>query len=277
MTLLTGSFYFLQTYHMPELPEVETIVRYLKPRLCGKRIVDISINEPRTIRGHKNAEEIKIGAVGKKIKNISRIGKNIIFELSNKKFLTFHLMMTGRLLLNPKKSLHDRMAIFLSGKTRLVFNDIRKFGRCRLLTRLNFAGVDALKISFSQFSRLLRGTRRKIKNFLLDQSVVSGVGNIYADEILWQAGVNPLRRANTLNGEEIAQIYSGMMLVLRRAIKKGGTTSRDYRKPDGTRGDYYSIRRVYQRAGEGCFKDGKAILKIKIGGRTTHFCPLHQK
>lgn len=262
---------------MPELPEVETIVRYLKPRLCGKRIVGISINEPRTIRGHKSEEEIKIGAVGKKIKNISRTGKNIIFELSNKKFLTFHLMMTGRLLLNPEKSLHDRMAIVLSGKTTLVFNDLRKFGRCRFLTRLSFAGVDALKATSSQFSCLLRGTRRKIKSVLLDQSVVSGIGNIYADEILWQAGVHPLRRANTLNSEELAQIYSGMMLILRRAIEKGGTTSRDYRKPDGTPGDYYSVRKVYQRTGERCFKDGKVILKIKIGGRTTHFCPLHQK
>jgi|SRR3989344_267055 len=263
---------------MPELPEVETIVRFLKPKLRSKRIISITSNSPRTYRDHKSISEIKNVAEGEIVKNIERSGKEIIFELSNKKCLGIHLMMTGKLLLNPKeKGAHDRMEIKFSGKTKLVFNDIRKFGRCRIIERMEQKISDALSLKWKDFFVRIRSRKKPIKSILLDQAIISGIGNIYSDEILWYAGVDPRRHGNSLSQVEIKRIFSSIAKVLNLAIKKGGTSSRNYRKPDDSEGSYYHIRKVYQRTGEKCKKDKGIIQRVVIGGRSAHFCPRHQE
>ncbi|MDP3764756.1 MAG: DNA-formamidopyrimidine glycosylase family protein, partial [bacterium] len=203
----------------------------------------------------------------------------IVLKLSSGEYFLFHLMMTGKLLLNPKnESKHDRLILYLSGNTKLVFNDIRKFGKCRITDSLkNLAGQDALQISFPDFKKLITVKNRNIKIFLLDQKHIAGIGNIYADEILWEASIHPLQKTNTLKHFEILKLFKSIKRILRLAIKKGGTSSRDYRKPDNTEGQYYKIRKVYQRTGESCAKCGGIIQRIVVGGRSTHFCPKHQK
>lgn len=264
---------------MPELPEVETIVRHLRPKISGLKILGMDSNTPRLFRDHKNFYEVRNAAIGKKIIEVERIGKNIILKLSSRKYLVLHLMMTGKLLLNPAGArAHDRLQISLSGKIKLVFNDIRKFGRCRVISSLaDLGGPDALSLNPETFNFLFSGRITSVKNILLNQKLISGIGNIYADEILWQAGVHPARRVNLLTLKEIRNIFKATKTVLRTAIKKGGTSSRDYLKPDGTEGRYYKIRKVYQRTGEKCARDGAIIRRIKVAGRSTHFCPKHQK
>lgn len=263
---------------MPELPEVETIVRHLNKKIRGKRITDVQILGTRVFRYHKKPSVIKRKFVGRAIENIERHGKKIIFKLSGGANFIIHLMMTGRLFLNPAaESPHDRMVINLSGRERLVFNDIRQFGWCRVAGRREvFVAPDALSVDFKVFKSLLAGRKANIKSALLNQKIISGIGNIYADEILWQASIHPLRKTASLQKNEIVSLYRATKNILTLAIKKGGTSSRDYRLPDGSRGGYYAIRRAYQRAGEKCSRDGEIVKRIKIGQRSAYFCPNHQ-
>ncbi|MBI2640896.1 MAG: DNA-formamidopyrimidine glycosylase [Candidatus Sungbacteria bacterium] len=272
---------------MPELPEVETVVRYLRPKITGRKILDMSSDTPRLFRVRRSRtstemksdfKKIRKQVIGRKIESLDRIGKNILFNLSGGKCLALHLMMTGKILLNPKeRSAHDRLVIKLSGGVQLVFNDPRKFGRCRILEGGKvFPGQDALSLRFRGLKSLLGTRKSAIKNFLLDQRAVSGIGNIYSDEILWEAGVRPLRKTNSLREKDIKNLYRAMKRVLALAIKNGGTSMRDYRKPDGKEGGYYQLRKAHHRAGEKCSRDGATIRRIKIGARSAHYCPKHQ-
>lgn len=263
---------------MPELPEIETIVRFLKPRILDKEILSLEIFSKRIIKELGSATRLNKKIVGQKIIGVDRAGKWIVFKLSSGEYFLFHLMMTGRLLLNPKdKNKHDRLILFLSGNTKLVFNDVRQFGKCIITSTLINLGEDALAIKFPEFRNLITTKNKIIKNFLLDQKNIAGIGNIYADEILWDTGIHPLRKTNTLKHFEILKLFQSVKNILRLAIKKGGTSSRDYRKPDDTKGEYYKIRKAYQRTGEKCSQCGGIIKRILVGGRSTHFCPKHQK
>lgn len=262
---------------MPELPEVQTIVNFLHPKVLGRKILDLQILSKRITKGFNNSEIPKI--VGQKIVGIDRVGKWIVLKLSSRKCFLFHLMMTGKLLLNPSHvGKHDRIILKLSGGDVLVFNDIRQFGKCRLVDSVeNLVGPDALKISLPDFKKILESKNKPIKNFLLDQKNISGLGNIYTDEVLWEAGIHPLRKTNSFKSSEIFRLLNSIKKVLKLAIKKGGTSSRDYRKPDDTEGEYYNIRRAYQRTGEKCSRCRGVIKRIVVGGRSTHYCPKHQK
>lgn len=264
---------------MPELPEVETIVRYLRPKVRGKRILGIEVYGKRVLRNHRNPEKFKRTVTGKKVETIGRIGKNIIFVLDDGTRLVFHLMMTGQLLLNPRqKAGHERLRMRLSGGNCLVFNDVRQFGWCRIIKLpQQLVGPDALSLNFKIFKSLIRPRRVMIKNLLLNQKFIAGIGNIYSDEILWHAGIKPMRKADSLTSGEIKKLYAAMRHVLNLAIRKEGTSARDYRKPDGSEGGYYEIRKVYQRAGDRCSRCGAIIKRIKVGSRSAHFCPKHQK
>lgn len=264
---------------MPELPEVENIVRHLRPKIVGKKIVKIEVNEPRLFRDHRDIGEVQRAVVGERIVDCRRTGKNIFIDLTGGKSLTLHLMMTGRLLLDPAESSpYDRVRFVLSGGTGLIFNDIRKFGRCRLVRREEkICGEDALKISFAKFRENIVRRKVPLKSVLLNQSVVAGIGNIYADEILWDAGVHPQKSPQELTEKETKKIFVSMKRILNRAIASGGTTFRNYQKPDGSPGKYFALRNVYQREGERCKRDGGIIIKIKLGGRATHYCPKHQR
>lgn len=271
---------------MPELPEVETIVRALTPALKGKKIMGVWSDEPRLFRGGVSYTEIKRTATGRKITSLERKGKNIIFHLSGGDDLIIHLMMSGSLLLghHPAHDRHVHFRLGLTGKTELSFNDPRKFGTVKLAraekdTRhiLHTLGPDALLISEKELKDVLGGKKGKIKSVLLNQTVVSGIGNIYSDEILWEAGIHPERKANTLSGGEMKKLHRAIRRILHLAIKKQGTSSRDYRKPDASEGGYYNIRKAYQRTDEPCVRDGALIKRKTINGRTAHFCPQHQK
>lgn len=264
---------------MPELPEVETIIRYLRPKIRGRRILGIEVYGKRVLRNHRTHEKFKRAIIGKKIKTIYRIGKNIIFTLNDGLRLVFHLMMTGQLLLDPRqKASHERLLIRLSGGKNLVFNDVRQFGWCRVISsREKLAGPDTLSLNLKTFKRVIGTHRGIIKNLLLNQKAISGIGNIYSDEILWHAGIHPLRKAGSLKEREIKKLFSALRHILVLAIKKEGTSARDYRKPDGSEGGYYEIRKVYQRGGEKCSREGAIIKRIRIGSRSAHFCPVHQR
>lgn len=267
---------------MPELPEVETIVRYLQKHIRGKRILEFTPlrKNNRLFRYHREPDEIGKIVVGRKIKDINRQGKTVLIELEDGKCLALHLMMTGKIFINPQEPQrpHDRLRMRLSGKADFVFNDIRKFGWCRLLSAGDQTKVaDALEISLQNFSAKIKGRRTPVKSILLDQKVVSGIGNIYADEILWYAKINPSRYARSLTETEIGKIFSQMRRVLRLAIQKGGTSSRNYQRPDGSSGGYYEIRKAYQRTGEKCQRCFEGIIKrVIIGQRSSHFCPVCQ-
>ncbi|KKU04304.1 MAG: Formamidopyrimidine-DNA glycolase [Parcubacteria group bacterium GW2011_GWA2_45_30] len=224
-------------------------------------------------------EYTRHAVIGKKIKSVERFGKNIAFVLSSGNNLLIHLMMTGQILLNPdRKSPHDRMRIDLSGGVRLIFNDVRKFGRVRLAANpQDLVGPDPLKISLAEFRNRLRKKNGIIKSLLLNQNIISGIGNIYADEVLWFAGIRSLRRGRDLSSAELSRLYRACRRVLKNAINKEGTTMRNYRKPDDSEGGYYAVRKVYQRTGEKCSRDGAIIKRIVVGQRATHFCPKHQK
>ena len=264
---------------MPELPEVETIVRYLRPRLRGGRIIKAETNTPRLFRDYKNPADVIRKIEGAKIQDISRRGKNIVFQLSNRKYFLMHLMMSGRLLWNPRdKSPYDRLTLFLSGRNRLIFNDTRKFGRCRLSDSLDeIVGIEPLAASFAQFEEILSQRKGAIKPLLLDQKILAGIGNIYSDEMLWHAGIHPLRKASDLTAKETRLLWSAMRRVLAKGIEKGGTSMRHFESPNGDLGGYYQIRKVYRRTGERCGRDGAIIERITVGQRSTHFCPKHQR
>lgn len=264
---------------MPELPEVETIRRFIAPRVHGRRINKVRLLSARVFRSHKNQAAILKQIRGRRIVRVSRTGKNLFFELDNGKILAFHLMMTGKILLNPKgKSKYDRAIFFLSGGVTVVFNDIRSFGKCEFMSEPNVAlGKDALAVSQKEFIFAYQGQRGRIRNILLNQNIIAGIGNIYASEILWYAGIRPVCRANTLLRKELARLYGAMQTVLKKALEKKGSTMRDYKIPDGKSGGYYSERKVYARAGERCSRDQGIIRRIMLNQRPAYYCPVHQK
>lgn len=284
---------------MPELPEAETIVRFLRPKIRGKQIWDMWSNTPRLFRkvkaGRSDFQRFynfkKSGLQkflrGRKILDICRKGKNIVLNLSGGHDLYIHLMMTGKLLWNPPRiqKKHIRFWIKLSGGDILALHDVRKFGWIRLLSKDKLSrgkptlriGPDALSLSFQRFKEVLGGRKGVIKPLILNQKIISGIGNIYADEILWYAGIKPQRPANALKTRELKKLHLSLQGVLRLAIRKGGTSSRDYRKPDGSEGGYYNIRKAYQRAGEKCSRCGGIIERMVIGQRPAYYCPKHQR
>lgn len=262
---------------MPELPEVETIVRALRPHVVGRKVerVELCGKKNRIFRYlRRGADEV----LGVRIVNVGRLGKHIVISLANKKFLILHLMMSGRILLDTQSPhIHDRLRIELSGSSTLCFRDPRKFGWCRIVHSSDaLAGEDALAIPEIRFRKLLLGRKGAVKPFLLNQKFVSGIGNIYADEMLWYAGVHPARKCGSLDQGQIGKLYKAMRHVLSKGIKYGGTSSRDYQKPDGSLGNYYQVRAAYKRTGEKCRRDGAVIRRITVGQRATHFCPSHQ-
>lgn len=301
---------------MPELPEVQTTVNYLKKSVLGRKIFDIWTDTPKLIKNKGGLAEVKKELKGKKIINIFRRGKNIIFDFDGPLSMLVHQKMSGHLLVgrwrkeNPApltasqkgwaggkwrpvfpKTLNDPMnrfihvIFYLSGNSEMALSDLRKFAKIVVfkdkkideVEEIKKLGPDPLEIDFNGFLNSLRKKKGKIKPTLLDQSVFAGIGNIYGDEILWHANIHPLRRIENLSDNDIKKIYLSSKKVLNLALKKGGTSFDDYRKPDGTKGLYHLIRKVYQREGEKCLRDGAIIKRIKINGRSSHFCPRHQR
>ena len=271
---------------MPELPEVETTIRGLKP-LIGSAIHNIKIHTPKLrFLIPKNILSLKTGI---KIQKINRRGKFIIIYLSNKYSIVLHLGMSGRLrLFHPNKfykKKHDHFVLSTNNELLLVFNDVRKFGfvdydKQDLINKRKYIlnlGVDALDLSLSGFFLLSKISKSvvPIKQILLNQKIIAGIGNIYASELLFNAQISPLRRGNDLNLEECKKIVSSTKKILTAAIKSGGSTLKDYVSTDGTLGNFQKKFKVYDRADKKI--NGQMIKKIVQYGRATYYCPELQK
>lgn len=272
---------------MPELPEVETIVRGLRPYLEGAELGILRLLFPPLLR--RVPRSALAAFEGTKVTSLKRRGKMILVECESGRTLVFHLMMTGQMLIERPEvpvDRHVRLIVPLVGRDReLRFRDVRKFGfLCCLgpsgsspVPELEALGPEPLEIDFRSFSRLFQGRRACIKGFLLDQRAIAGLGNIYADEVLFRARIHPLTRAASLGEEELKILWKSIRAILRLAIFRKGSSIRDYTDPNGDAGDFQALHKVYGRAGEKCPRCKAAIRRIKVGGRSTFYCPHCQK
>ncbi|MFQ5513527.1 MAG: bifunctional DNA-formamidopyrimidine glycosylase/DNA-(apurinic or apyrimidinic site) lyase [Myxococcota bacterium] len=290
---------------MPELPEVEITRRRIARFLIGRRIASVRttrnsyffLTRPRTLAR---------GLVGRSALALDRKGKYLVVQLDDGKRLVLHLGMTGQLFsqlatsprLIPAASRTKRPSaepggfepdehthltlVFEDGGPWVMLRDVRKFGKVRLLRsderdpRLERLGVDALAVSGQALFRETRRRRVAIKSLLLDQAVLAGIGNIYADESLFHAGIRPRRRAGRLTRRECERLAGALRHVLDRAIETGGSSLRDFVGPDGRDGAYQNERRVYARAGAPCHRCGSPIRALRLGQRSAHYCPICQ-
>ena len=243
---------------MPELPEVETIRRQLSKKIIGKKL-----------ERHK-------------VSGLRRRGKMIIIDFSDGSSLVFHLKLTGQLIYGTQPSRFTRKVFNFDDGSKLVFNDVRKFGwwkRVKNTKKIEEAlGPEALDLGLQELKSLLsKRPNARIKTFLMDQKIIAGIGNIYSDEILFAAKVRPLRRAKTLSGKEIKSIHQNIGRILSEAIKYNGSSVEYYLDACGQKGDYVKQHKIYQKEGENCPRCGGQIKRVKIGGRSAHFCPHCQK
>jgi len=268
---------------MPELPEVETIARGLRASLVGHIITGVEVRWARSL---VPPDPVAFGRrlVGQVISGVGRRGKWILIPLDDGDTLLVHLRMTGQLVLERSGSpddRHIRVLFSLDGGWRLRFSDQRKFGRMVLTSdpqnQVGGLGPEPLADDFTveRLEKMLAHRRGRIKPLLLNQTFVAGLGNIYADESLWRAGVHPLRKADGLGPAEVRRLHRGIRSVLQAAIDSGGTTLADsaYRQPDGRSGEFYDLLAVYGREGQPCVRCGTAIKRIVVGQRGTHYCP----
>jgi len=271
---------------MPELPEVETIVSGLRGPLIGRAFTDVRVGWENIV-ARPAVPEFRRRIRGQQILDIRRKGKYLIFDLSGGDRLIIHLKMTGQLAVRPGDAPADKYGhtVFdLDDGRQLRFLDMRKFGRVHLGADedevVGSLGAEPLAddLTLSEFSALISKRRGALKPLLLNQQFVAGIGNIYADEALFVAGVHPQRKADTLTGEEIERLYQAIRQVLHQALADQGTTfDGAYRKVDGGEGGHQENLRVFRRKGQPCPRCGSAIERIVVGGRGTHFCPYCQK
>ena len=273
---------------MPELPEVETIANGLNKRVAGDAIESVWVgSKPEPLKS--SASEIVRALEGSRIERVHRVGKHIVFSLIGKdgqmgEFIV-HLGMTGRLLVTTPDTpvaKHTHARLTLRSGRELRFVDPRRFGRLEfrdLRKKAGFTGPGAepLSIDAEAFARLFRGRKLAIKAALLNQTLMAGVGNIYADESLFRAGIRPRRRAGQLTRVELEKLRVALRDVLEHAIRLGGSSVSDYVDAEGVRGFFQLEHCVYQRSGEPCLRCGKAIKRIVVAGRSTHYCPRCQK
>ena len=273
---------------MPELPEVEIIRRQLQKELTGARIASCEVGLLRLVT-HPTPLGYRRGLKGRRIEGIGRRGKYLIFALDGERELVVHLGMTGSLVLarpGEERPRHTHVVFHLEDGRDLLFVDPRTFGETALLRKgdrrplrgLHAMGPEPLEDCFSceALEDSLRG-RCRVKSALLDQSRIAGIGNIYADETLHRAGVNPLRRLDELDRGDVESIHSALREVLSEAISRGGSSVSDYVDLRGERGSFQQSHRVYRREGERCPACGATIRRETVSGRSTYFCPACQR
>jgi formamidopyrimidine-DNA glycosylase len=267
---------------MPELPEVETIVRDLCPHVTGRTIVDVHVDWPRIIaHPAEDVDGFCTGVRGRRIERLWRRGKFAVLDLDQGWHLLIHLRMSGRLMLAPSgMARHLRVILALSDGGQLYFYNQRKFGRVWLVddpaTVLGGLGPEPLAPSFTPelLSSLLRARRGMLKPLLLNQRFIAGLGNIYVDESLYLAGLHPQRTADTLTEVEIRRLHGAIQYVLRQALRHHGTTFDGiFVRPQGEEGRQQEGLRVYGQQGEPCVRCGAPVERIVVGGRGTHYCP----
>jgi formamidopyrimidine-DNA glycosylase len=286
---------------MPELPEVETIRNGLSRFILFKEIKSVDLVDLTFLKSG-NKDEL-LGLEKDEFVEISRVGKAIVFSFKKcKKKLIIHLKMTGQLIyFSDKKALivgghsekkndvskfnHIRLKFNFIDDSYLILNDTRRFAYLKLLDDVDFEifkdklGVDPLSDSFNinLFLSFFEKRKKNVKAFLLDQSLVSGIGNIYADEVLFASGISPFRSVNSLKIEEKKLLFKNIKKILRLAVEKRGTTFSDYVDIEGNSGGFVKLLKVYGRGGMSCKKCGGKIVKTRVAGRGTHYCPSCQK
>ncbi|HHU32096.1 MAG: bifunctional DNA-formamidopyrimidine glycosylase/DNA-(apurinic or apyrimidinic site) lyase [Zhaonellaceae bacterium] len=274
---------------MPELPEVETVRRSLEKHLLGRIITEVIINKSKIIK-FPEPEKFKFLLEGDKINSLGRRGKYLLFCLKSGYTWVTHLRMTGQFYyVKPEESLlkHTHLIFELDNGYQLRYVDIRQFGTMYLLRPEEFKLIKGLRdlgpeplsngLSFDRFCRLLEGRRGALKQLLLDQTFLAGIGNIYADEILFDAGLHPKRLVSSLSLQEKKALLKSIQKMLQLGIENRGTSFRNYVDGDGRKGSFQELLKVYGRGGEACCKCGQPLTKQKIAGRSTCFCSTCQK
>jgi formamidopyrimidine-DNA glycosylase len=275
---------------VPELPEVETVANGVNARVRGQRVVHVwTSGKPQTFKSTE--EDISAALTGATIERVRRVGKSIVFDLLRGKkrspqFLV-HLGMTGRLLVSQADvplPAHTHAVLTLADKREIRFVDPRRFGRLSVVPLdgkegrgYTGPGKEPTTINANEFAELFRGRKLAIKAALLNQSILHGVGNIYADESLFRAGIRPRKAAGRLTRNELDRLHKALQQVLAKAIQLGGSSVSDYVDADGVRGFFQLEHKVYGRAGENCTVCKTPLKKLIVGGRTTVYCPHCQR
>jgi len=300
---------------MPELPEVQTTVNILNKRIKNFRILDVWTDyDSKFHKGKNNIKDKKYFSffrkeiVNKKILSVERRAKNVLINVSGNKTILVHLKMTGHLLYGkytfdnkkwipqsegPLADPYNRfihLAFSLSGGNTLVLSDARKFAKVFVfdtdkaykITDLEKLGPEPLEksLTYKIFKeRFYKKPNGKIKTVLMDQTIISGIGNIYSDEVLWMSYIHPLSKVKDISDMRLKSLFRNIIKVLNESIRVGGDSMSDYRNPLGEKGEYQNIHKVYRRTGEKCqMKNCKGIIRrIKVGGRSAHYCNVHQK
>lgn len=274
---------------MPELPEVETIARGLDKTVSNDVIESVWLgSKPEPLKSP--AEVIASALESKTISHVRRVGKHIVFDLelrggraqpfSKQVQWIVHLGMTGSLRVSPPDSeidKHTHAILKLASGRELRFVDPRRFGRLSVIEGFNAPGSEPLDISFEDFAALFRKRKTPIKSALLNQKLLSGVGNIYADEALFRARIRPRRRASSLTRDELRRLHAALKKVLQEAIRAGGSSISDYVDSNGDEGFFQLKHRVYGREAKPCYKCKTPIKRTVIAGRSSHYCPNCQK
>lgn len=269
---------------MPELPEVETIARGLDRRFGGCRIAGCRYASPHLLKAAGRADLRRLR--GCRLLGVRRRGKYLIFDLERGTRLVFHLKMTGQFLecaSGRERDRHTHLVLSFGRGRELRFRDVRKFGRLRLVRGDERSalpaglGPEPLALGRRRFLELLGARRGRLKSLLLNQRFLAGIGNIYADEILFEAGLDPLRPASGLDEARALRLWSGMRRILSRAVRRGGSSIRDYADAEGRLGRFQFEHKVYGRAGAPWARCGAAVRRLVVGGRSTHFCSRCQK
>jgi len=282
---------------MPELPEVETVRIELQRKIKDKKIENVMAGEAKKIIQKPSPEQFIARLKGKRIADLNRRGKYIIICLDSGEKLVVHLGMTGIIIypyddkilqekgINPK---HNHLSLIFTDHTQLVFNDVRRFGKLYLVSNLEEVesidklGIEPLEDSFTQevFQKILNIKKKgKIKSFLMNQEFITGLGNIYVNEVLFRANIHPLRPIYSLTQEEVSRLYQEIRTVLKAAIECGGSTVADeaFRNTNGEKGGFVQKIQVYAHQNEPCIKCGHPIEVIRIEGRSSFLCPQCQK
>lgn len=272
---------------MPELPEVETVRRGLEHLIVGKKIVSIEVRVPKMVK--TGVEDFQLDILGQTFESIGRRGKYLLLNL-NRQTIISHLRMEGKYLLFEDEvpdNKHFHLFFGLDGGSTLVYQDVRKFGTFELLPKSQVEAYfvqkkigpepNAKDFKLKPFEEGLAKSHKFIKTLLLDQHLVAGLGNIYVDEVLWAAKVDPERLASQLKKSEIKRIHDETIRILQLAIEKGGSTIRSYKNSLGEDGSMQNCLQVYGKTDQPCARCATPIEKIKVGGRGTHFCPSCQK
>ena len=316
---------------MPELPEVETIVRELRKKIIGLKIADFWSDKEKPVKQAGGINKFKKEIIGKKILSITRRAKFIVIDLGGDKSLFIHQKISGHLMygkwvpLEVRRPVAGRLPAMPSGQAgpltgwksaipgplrddrqnqyiryiwtlnngyQMAMSDLRRFSRVILvkdkkvsnLTEIRDLGPEPLEITSKQFLILFRSSTSKqfkmgnLKQVLMDPFFIVGIGNIYSDEILWDAGYHPLSRVENIKEADLKKIYLSMVKILKKAIAANGSSVDDYRLPSGEKGRYQDMEKAYQQTGKKCSrKDDGIITRLKVGGRSAHFCPKHQK